>query len=80
MKTIVNKFNDCFVNVGPKLAQQIKIDDNSNICDYLGPINSQSMFLLPVNEYEILITVTLCKNKNSEDCNNLSMQVTGVRQ
>ena len=31
------------------------------------------MFLLPVSENEIINTVILCKNKNSEDCNNLNM-------
>ena len=75
MKTIANKFNEFFVNVGPNLAKQVRVDDNSNIYDYLGSMNPQSMFLLPVSETEIINTVRLCKNKNSEDFNNLSMHV-----
>ena len=39
MKTIVNIFNDFFVNVRPKLAQRMNIDDDINIYDYLGRRN-----------------------------------------
>ena len=53
-KMIANKFNDFFVNVGTNLAKQIKVEDNSNIYDNLGPTNTHSMFLSPVSENEII--------------------------
>ena len=37
-------------------------------------INEKSMFLLPVDENEVLKIVNDCKSKSSEDNDNLSMR------
>ena len=72
---ISNKFNEYFVNVGPKLAEKIKVNENSNIYDYLDQPIQNSMYLLPVTEKELIDTVNQCKSKSSEDFNGLSMNV-----
>ena len=71
---VANGFNDFFVNVGPKLADNIKIDETDpNIFEYMGNPISKTMFLKPVVEQEVLGIVNTCKNKTSLDCENLSM-------
>ena len=72
---IVNNFNNFFVNVGPNLAKKIVNDNKASIFDYMDPPNDSSMYLTPVTEEEIIATVGQCKNKMSEDNNNLSMNV-----
>jgi hypothetical protein len=72
---IANKFNEFFVNVGPNLASKIKPTDNANIFSYLGSSNTNSMFLKPVDNQEVINIISECKNKKSEDCGNLSMKV-----
>ena len=74
-KRAANEFNNFFVNVGPNLADKIRQEKNCSIFDYMGPANETCMFLDPVDEQEVLNTINLCKTKNSEDCNNLSMKV-----
>ena len=71
---IANGFNDFFVNVGPNLAKNIPKYDHIDVVDYMNDINSSSMFLLPVDEKEVLRTVNDCKSKTSEDSDNLSMK------
>ena len=79
--TAANKFNEFFVNVGPKLASKIKQEEERSIFDYMGPANEKCMFLEPVDIHEILTTIDQCKNKRSEDYNNLSMNVIkGISQ
>ena len=56
-RNIANKFNDFFVNIGPKLAGQIECIPNKNIYDYLPKSNTNSMFLSPVDKNEIVTTV-----------------------
>ena len=74
-RNIANHFNDFFVNVGPKLASKIEPPDNASIFSYLGPSGKNSMFLNPVESQEVLNVIKQCKSKNSEDCDNLSMNV-----
>ena len=75
--TISNGFNDFFVNVGPKLANTIKVPEGtvqdvySFMCD---PIE-KSMFIEPVLEQEIISIVKNSKNKSSSDCYGLNMSV-----
>ena len=74
-KTAANKFNEFFVNVGPNLAAKIRSEKDCNIFEYMPPANTSCMFLDPVNEQEVLTIISQCKNKNSEDCNSLSMNI-----
>ena len=52
---IANKFNDYFVNIGPKLAKQIKTNSNSNSTykKYLTTKNLNSIFLRHIEEHEV---------------------------
>ena len=49
---ISNKFNEFFVNVGPKLASEIH-NDGKNYYDYLHSMTSSNMYLAPVVESDI---------------------------
>ena len=50
---ISNKFNDFFVNIGPKLAKNIQ-NTGKNYFDYLQSPLSTSMYMKPVVEMEII--------------------------
>ena len=61
-KDIANGFNDFFVKVGPNLAKCIKKPEgSSDIADYLGSYNRNTMFLNGVEEREITEIVKNCK-------------------
>ena len=48
-----------FTNVGPNLANDItEPDENISIYDYLGESIEQSLFMRPVDEEEVITTVT----------------------
>ena len=50
-----------FTNVGPNLANDItEPDENISIYDYLGVSIEQSLFMRPVDEEEVITTVTGC--------------------
>ena len=51
-KTVSNKFNDYFVDVGKKFAQQIPKSDPS-FRSYLPEANRESIFLTPTDQQEI---------------------------
>ena len=68
-----NKFNDFFVNIGPTLASKIKQENECSIFDYMEHANKRCMFLEPVDDQEVLTLIKQCKNKTSEDYNNISM-------
>ena len=71
---VADGFNDCFVNIGPKLAGNIDFCNyDASVLDYLDSRNDTSMFLEPVVEQEVLDIVNKCANKTSLDCeeNNL---------
>ena len=57
-----------FTNVGPNLANDItNPDENMSIYDYLGESIEQSLFMRPVDEEEVITTVTGCTKKKSSD-------------
>ena len=75
-KDIVNGFNDFFVKVGPNLAKCIKNSEGrSDIADYLGSYNRNTMFLNGVEEREITEIVKNCKNKKSSGNDNIDMSI-----
>ena len=56
---MANEFNILFTNVGPNLANDItEPDENISIYDYLGVSIEQSLFMKPVDEEEVITTVT----------------------
>ena len=50
---ICNQFNICFVNVGPKLASDIK-NTGKNYYDYLPDVRSSSMYMKSIVESDII--------------------------
>ena len=63
-----------FTNVGPNLANDItEPDENISIYDYLGVSIEQSLFMRPVDEEEVITTVTGCTKKRSSDFEDISM-------
>ena len=74
-KDISNGFNSFFVNIGPDLAKSIIPQENSDITDYLKESTSNSMFIKPTNEKEILEIVSQADAKHSTDSDGLSMHI-----
>ena len=71
---MANEFNTFFTNVGPNLANDItEPDENISIYDYLGVSIEQSLFMRPVDEEEVITTVTGCTKKRSSDFEDISM-------
>ena len=67
-----------FTNVGPNLANDItEPDENISIYDYLGESIEQSLFMRPVDEEEVITTVTGCTKKRSSDFEDISMDSVG---
>ncbi|XP_042076683.1 uncharacterized protein LOC106633234 [Haplochromis burtoni] len=73
MEEIVNGFNEFFVNIGPKLAEEIKVDGIERDTGENIERNSSSMFLRAVEEKEIYDIVRGLKNKTSTDWNDIDM-------
>ena len=73
-ENMANEFNTFFTNVGPNLANDItEPDENISIYDYLGESIEQSLFMRPVDEEEVITTVTGCTKKRSADFEDISM-------
>ena len=71
---IANGFNTFFANIGKELAAKIDPPLNgTSIHDYLDNKNTQSMFLSPVTEEEVVGIVRTCNSKTSTDSNGMSM-------
>ena len=73
---MANEFNIFFTNAGPNLANPNDItepDENMSIYDYLGVSIEQSLFMKPVDEEEVITTVTGCTKKRSSDFEDISM-------
>ena len=72
---MANAFNTfCFTNVGPNLANDItEPDENMSMYDYLGVRIEQSLFMRPVDEEEVITTVTGCTKKRYSDFEDISM-------
>ena len=63
-----------FTNVGPNLANDItEPDENISMYDYLGVSIEQSLFMRPVDEEEVITTVTGCTKKRYSDFEDISM-------
>uniref|UniRef100_A0A8C6VZ07 Reverse transcriptase domain-containing protein n=1 Tax=Nothobranchius furzeri TaxID=105023 RepID=A0A8C6VZ07_NOTFU len=76
IESIVNEFNDYFVNVGPNLAKEISVpgrhdDKFLNFTSY----KCNSMFLGGVCESDIIDVVSKFKSKKSMDCDGLDMSL-----
>ena len=61
---IVEEFNEYFCNIGPNLQKAIPTC-NKNFFDFLPEPNSESLFLVPTIEEELLDIVRSLKNKKS---------------
>ncbi len=70
---IANNLNYFFVNIGPKLAEEIP--DTPTGIDNLIERNPMTMFLKPVEEMEIIDIVNECKSKSSPDFNDIDMKI-----
>ena len=71
---MANEFNTFFTNVGPNLANDItNPGENISMYDYLGESIEQSLFMRPVDEEEVITTVTGCTKKKSSDLEDISM-------
>lgn len=66
---VVNEFNSFFVNVGPKLAENIEKHNSGT----RGSRVLHSLFLGDVSEDNILSIVNALKNKTSTDTDGLDM-------
>ena len=67
-KTIVNAFNEYFVDIGPKLASHINSDVNP--MSYLSADSKKSIFIPYVTEYETT-TILADINNSSPGWNNI---------
>ena len=74
MHTIVNEFNDFFVNIASDLAKNIHVVDNILLDSSLENNHSNSLFLAPITEEEILNVVLNMSNKTSTDCYDINME------
>ena len=73
---IANGLNTFFANIGKELAAKIDPPLNgTSIHDYLDNKNTQSMFLSPVTEEEVVGIVRTCNSKTSTDSNGMSMAI-----
>ena len=63
MQQVVNKFNDCFVNLGPGLAEKIPLQ-SVQPREYLKGDYLSSMFLEPTLEDEVRIIILNLKNSS----------------
>jgi len=74
-KHIANRFNNCFVNLGPNLASKISNQSDKNANYYLGSPNVKSIFVSPVTETEVIKTIMGLKNKSSPGWDGLKTEV-----
>ena len=71
-KTIANGFNTFFVDIGPALADNIPKTDDV-FTQYLSVNGTDTMFIEPITEEEILCLVHKAKNKKSKGHDELDM-------
>ena len=76
-QVIANMFNDFYINIGPKLANAIDVNNIDVKYDtYLKDLNvNKSMFIEPSTEEEIAKIISGFKSKNSQDIHGISMLV-----
>ena len=71
---IADKLNNFFVNVGPNLAQNIKVGNkNIDVLQYMNNRNQLSMFLKSTDETEIKKIVNNFKSKTSTGYDDIDM-------
>ena len=75
MNDVVDGFNEFFVNVGPKLAKEIKNAPPEKSCAEYIERNPNSFYLETVEKNEIIDIVTKCKDKTSTDWNGIDMNL-----
>ena len=76
-QVIANMFNEFYINVGPKLASEIDVNNVDIQYDYyLKDLNiTESMFIKPSTEEEVSKIISSFKSKNSLDTHGLSMNM-----
>ena len=52
-ETIVNSFNDFFVNIGPNLAEKIDIDNRTSYDSYLSKVITSAFHFMPIDGAEL---------------------------
>lgn len=70
--TIVNEFNNYFVNIGASISQNIR---DESIDDKITPNYANSIFLESAQESEILTIAHKFANKKSNDYTNMNMSL-----
>lgn len=71
---ISNNFNKYFVNVGPNLSRKIPIVNNAySPMDYMDSRNTNSMYINPTDNLEVLNIVKKFKSKTSTDLLDIDM-------
>lgn len=74
-KTIVEKFNEYFVNIGPSLAKNIPVIPNKTVKDTLPNSNKDSLFLEPCTPNEIQNIVNSLKNSKGLGLDGFSTSI-----
>lgn len=74
-KEMVEGFNKFFVNVGPKLEEQINLPQGGCVAHYLGKRNPDTIFLKDTDKNEIIAIVNNFKKKTSRDWNGIDMTI-----
>jgi exonuclease III len=72
---IANKFNEFFVNIGPKLSSSINIDGKKNYSSYLTKHISSHFKFKSITEQETLKIITGLKPKSSTGHDEISMKL-----
>ena len=72
-KGIANGFHNFFVNIGPDLAEKIKKFNGKHYSEYITKHASDSIFLEPIVEQELLNVVKSFDNKFSSGYDNINM-------
>lgn len=73
-KSIADKFNEFFANVGPNLAAKIP-KSSHQFTEYLNHDISDSMFFKPTDETEIMLVIHSLKISHSEGHDNFSVNI-----
>jgi hypothetical protein len=74
-KTIANKFNEYFINIGPNLAKNIKNNSDTNFEKFLIGNYQNSMFLAPITENELENEIRSMDSSKSPGYNNISNKI-----
>ena len=73
-KEIANHFNKFFVDIGTNLSSLIEPCPGTKLTDFVKSNVSQSMYMQPVTEQEVLDIVSGCKSKTSYGHDEISMK------